>query len=142
MSTSTTILVNYEVRVTAIPSLKIRNGASTNFSVAGSLATSTIVVITAEANGAGANRWGRLRDGRGWIALDFTTRITPPSTATQVRVNSRVRVRRGAQDYRGGSVAAFIYDRFYTVDSLTGNRAVLDTRGIHTAFNVRDLEVV
>lgn len=61
---------------------------------------------------------------------------TPPAV---VKVGSKVQVRRGAKSYTGGGLAAFIYNNIYTVDHLTGDRAVLDTKGINTPINVKDL---
>jgi hypothetical protein len=121
VSTATPAPVHYDVRVNAGTTLNIRRGAGTNFPIVTALRDSPTLTIIEEATGAGANRWGRLQDGRGWIALDFTTRIAPPSESTQIRVGSRVRVNRGARTYTGGSVAAFVFDRTYTVDFLTGN---------------------
>lgn len=72
-------------------------------------------------------------------AISASTSSAPPS---EIKVNKKVRVNRGAKNYDGKGVAAFVYDRVYTVDQLKNDRAVLDTAGICTAFNVRDLLVV
>ena len=54
---------------------------------------------------------------------------------------SVVKVKKGAKSYEGVKVASFVYNGLYTVDELKGKRAVLDRKGICTAFNVDDLIV-
>lgn len=58
-----------------------------------------------------------------------------------VKVGSKVRVKAGAKSYEGKIVSPFIYLKTYTVDELKGDRAVLNRKGICTAFNVKDLIV-
>jgi len=134
--------VHYDVRVNTGANLNIRSGAGTNFPIVTEVKNSPTLTIVEVSGGTGAKEWGRLQDGRGWVALDFTTKVSSPTSASQVKANSRVRVKRGAKTYTGGGVATFVYDRTYTVDFLSGNRAVLDSRGLNTPFNVKDLEIV
>lgn len=61
--------------------------------------------------------------------------------STTIKVGSKVKVKRGAKSYNGKSVLPFVYLRTYTVDELKGDRAVLNKKGICTAFNVKDLIV-
>lgn len=61
-----------------------------------------------------------------------------PATKT-IKVGSKVKVKKGAKSYEGKKVADFIYSKVYTVDQLKGNRAVLDLKGICTAFHIKDL---
>lgn len=61
----------YAVRVTT-DSLNIRSGAGTNYGVVGTIKDRGVYTIVAEANGSGAKRWGKLKSGAGWIALDYT----------------------------------------------------------------------
>lgn len=63
----------------------------------------------------------------------------PPAPPATIKLGSRVRVARGAKTYTGGRVASFVYDRTYTVDYLRGDRAVLDSKGLCTPFNIDDL---
>ena len=56
-----------------------------------------------------------------------------------IKVGSKVKVKKGAKSYEGKTVADFIYNNVYTVDQLKGNRAVLDLKGICTAFKKSDL---
>lgn len=58
---------NYQVRITANSSLRIRNGASTSYSQVGSYSKNTIVTIYAV-----SQNWGKTD--RGWICLDYTSR--------------------------------------------------------------------
>lgn len=58
-----------------------------------------------------------------------------------IKVGSKVKVKKGAKSYEGKKVASFIYNKVYTVDELKGTRAVLDTKGICTAFKTSDLTV-
>jgi hypothetical protein len=57
----------------------------------------------------------------------------------KIGVGSMVRVRQGAKSYTGQNFAAFVYRHTYRVDELKGDRAVLDLKGICTAFKVSDL---
>ena len=64
---------------------------------------------------------------------------TSKATDKTVKKGSKVKVKSGAKDYNGKSVASFVYKNVYTVDELKGKSAVLDKDGICTAFNVDDL---
>lgn len=73
-----------------------------------------------------------------------TTEVGEPvkgSTVKQIKVGSKVKVKQGAKSYTGGNVATFVYNNIYTVDELKNDRAVLDKKGIHTPFNIKDLIV-
>lgn len=62
----------YSVRV-SYSDLRIREGAGTNYNSKGYIKPG-VYKIAAEENGQGAKLWGKLADGRGWIALDYTNR--------------------------------------------------------------------
>lgn len=64
----------YNVQVNTPSGVKIRAGAGTDHSQVGSIKNKTTVMIAEESTGKGANLWGKLFDGRGWIALDYTVR--------------------------------------------------------------------
>ena len=64
----------YRTRVTA-DKLNIRSGPGVNFASVGTIADKGTYTVAEEAPGAGANRWGRLKSGAGWISLDFTQRV-------------------------------------------------------------------
>lgn len=61
--------------------------------------------------------------------------------AKKVTKGCKVKVKKGAKSYEGKSIAAFVYNNVYTVDELKGKRAVLDLKGLCTAFNTDDLIV-
>lgn len=65
--------VNYKVQITA-QDLNIRSGPGTNYSSNGTITPGTYDIV-AESNGAGATKWGRLGNGKGWISLDYATKI-------------------------------------------------------------------
>lgn len=48
-----------------------------------------------------------------------------PAPAPSIKVGSIVRVKKGAKDYNGNSLADFIYNRDHKVHELKGNRAVI-----------------
>lgn len=66
----------------------------------------------------------------------------PAQTTSAIKKGDKVRVNKGAKSYEGKSIASFVYNSTYTVDDINGSRAVLDQKGICTAFNVKDLTLV
>lgn len=64
----------YLVKVTA-SCLNIRKGAGTNFAKTGQIRDNGVYTIVAEKYGQGAKKWGKLKSGAGWIALDYTKKI-------------------------------------------------------------------
>lgn len=62
----------YLVRID-ISDLRIRSGAGTNFASAGFIPKGIYTII--EEKQSGGYAWGRLKSGRGWIALDYTTKL-------------------------------------------------------------------
>jgi hypothetical protein len=71
--TAPAAFIPYTVRVTA-SELNIRKGAGTGYAVVGSIKDKGVYTIVEEASGAGASKWGKLKSGAGWIALDFTVK--------------------------------------------------------------------
>lgn len=67
------VKVNYKVQITA-QDLNVRSGPGTNYSSNGTMIPG-IYDIVAESNGAGASKWGKLGNGKGWISLDYATKI-------------------------------------------------------------------
>ena len=59
----------YTVRV-KVTELRIRKGPGTDTDALGFIKPG-VYTIEEEANGPGAKKWGRLKSGAGWIALDF-----------------------------------------------------------------------
>jgi N-acetylmuramoyl-L-alanine amidase CwlA len=66
---------------------------------------------------------------------------TYKATTKAVTKGCKVKVKKGAKDYNGNNVASFVYDKVYKVDELNGKRAVLDLKGICTAFHTDNLIV-
>lgn len=64
----------YLVRVTA-SALHIRKGPGTNYATVGQIKDKGVYTIVEEQPGTGASRWGRLKSGAGWIALDYTKKL-------------------------------------------------------------------
>lgn len=65
---------SYLVKV-EIPNLNIRKGPGTDYEKTGRYTGEGVFTIVQEADGQGADRWGRLKSGAGWIALDYTKRV-------------------------------------------------------------------
>lgn len=55
------------------------------------------------------------------------------ATDSTIKVGSKVRVKSGAKDYNGNSLAAFVYKSTYTVMEISGSRAVIGVNGAVTA---------
>lgn len=81
----------------------------------------------------------------GQIAYDYATiqkrvnELCKEADAKTIKVGSKVKVKSGAKSYEGKKVALFVYLKTYTVDEIKGDRAVLNKKGICTAFNIKDL---
>ena len=73
-SAATPTFTPYMVRVTT-DVLNIRKGAGTNYGINGAIKDQGAYTIVAESSGAGANKWGKLKSGAGWISLDYTQKI-------------------------------------------------------------------
>lgn len=66
----------YRVRVTTNGGmLRIRSQPGTNYSIVAGFYNGDTTTIVGEASGQGASNWGKLKDGRGWISLDWVRRI-------------------------------------------------------------------
>lgn len=63
----------YQVRV-AIRNLNVRKGAGTDTPVVG-VCPMGVYAIVEEADGQGAEKWGRLKSGMGWISLDHAIKV-------------------------------------------------------------------
>lgn len=67
--------VSYRVRV-SIKNLNIRKGPGMNYDKTGKFTGIGVFTIVEESAGEGAEKWGKLRSGAGWISLDYTERIS------------------------------------------------------------------
>ena len=66
-------LAPYTVKVTA-SALNIREGAGTDYPIVSCIWDKGIYTVVEEKAGTGASKWGRLKSGAGWIALDYTVK--------------------------------------------------------------------
>lgn len=55
--------------------LRYRSGPGTNYPIVGQVRKGEIYTIIEEANGLGSSKWGRLKSGAGWIALDYCVKV-------------------------------------------------------------------
>ena len=65
--------VPYLVRV-KISDLRIRSGPGTNYASKGFISPGAYTIVE-ESTGQGAALWGKLKSGKGWIALGYTEKI-------------------------------------------------------------------
>ena len=72
---STGTFKSYLVRITPSNGVNIRKGAGTNYAIVGAIPKGGAYTIVAESTGQGAKKWGKLKSGAGWIALDYTEKI-------------------------------------------------------------------
>lgn len=109
--------VPYTVSV-KVTELRIRSGPGTNAAIKGTIKPGVYTIVE-EADGPGAKKWGRLKSGEGWIALDYTTR-TGDSTGSgthefepykvQVKVTElRIRSGPGTNNASKGFIAPGVY---------------------------------
>lgn len=75
--------VDYQVEVTA-DDLNIRSGPGTGYTAQGACTPGKHQIV-AEADGAGASKWGKLSTG-GWIALDYAKKIKEEDDMTEKQV--------------------------------------------------------
>ncbi len=65
----------YKAKVNTKSGVKIRSGAGTNYAKVGAIKNGTVVTVVEESAGTGAKLWGKLSDGKGWIALDYCEKL-------------------------------------------------------------------
>ncbi len=65
----------YIVRITPSNGVNIRKGPGTNYDINGAIPKGGAYTIVEEKSGTGAKKWGKLKSGAGWIALDYTEKI-------------------------------------------------------------------
>ena len=80
--------VDYQVEVTA-DDLNVRSGPGTGYASQG-VCTPGKHQIVAEADGAGANKWGKLSTG-GWIALDYATKVEEAEDMDKAELEKLIR---------------------------------------------------
>ncbi len=77
----------------------------------------------------------------GWVndACIVSSSNSNKATTSAIKVGDKVKIKKGAKSYEGVKMASFVYNNTYRVDELNGSRALLDKKGLCTAFNVKDL---
>ena len=65
----------YKVKVNTSSGVNIRKGAGTNYGKVGAIKNNTVVTIVEEATDGTKMLWGKLSDGRGWIALKYCVKV-------------------------------------------------------------------
>lgn len=65
----------YKVKVNTSSGINIRKGAGTNHAKAGAIKNGTVVTIVEESVDGTKMLWGKLSDGRGWIALKYCVKV-------------------------------------------------------------------
>lgn len=73
-TTTKSTFKEYKVKVNT-DALNIRSGAGTNYKVIGTIKDRGTYTIIDESKGTGADKWGKLKSGTGWIALDFCKKV-------------------------------------------------------------------
>jgi hypothetical protein len=70
-----------------------------------------------------------------WAASVTTATPTKPTqpTAPKIKVGSSVKLKNGAKDYNGKSLAAFVFGRKHIVSEISGSRAVIKYGGVVVA---------
>jgi len=58
-----------------VAALNVRRGPGTNYGITKCIRDRGIYTIVDEAKGPGATKWGKLKSGDGWIALDFVKKV-------------------------------------------------------------------
>lgn len=74
-TTTSSAFKRYIVRITPSNGVNIRKGPGTDYDIVGAIAKGGAYTIVDEKNGKGASKWGKLKSGAGWIALDYTEKI-------------------------------------------------------------------
>lgn len=65
--------------------LNIREKAGTDSDIVGQIKDRGVYTIVAEADGKGTKKWGKLKSGAGWIALDYTIKQTSGSVPVETK---------------------------------------------------------
>ena len=80
-----------------------------------------------------------------YVTTTGGTQVAPgPATTTAetktIKVGSKVKVKKGAKTYTGGSLASFVYNTVYDVLQINGNRVVIGLKGqVTAAIRLEDL---
>lgn len=79
-----------------------------------------------------------INNGTGWVNARVIT--SGGGSTASFTIGETVRVKQGAKDYRGTSLAPFVYDTLYQVMDVSGDRIVIGIHGkVTAAMHVDDL---
>lgn len=122
--------------------LNIRKGPGTNYGTNGSIKDRGVYTIVAEADGQGASKWGKLKSGAGWIALDYTekqTSSTPSVPATPAIIKGCKVKFTGTKSYSGIKLASWTNGYVFDVIEVSGDRVVIGKgTAVTAAVNIKD----
>lgn len=113
---------SYKVKVTAKDGLNIRKSASISSAKLGALTYGTTVTISKESNG-----WGYVTDKKGWICLDYTSKVSTTSSSNstfkpyKVKVTAKVglNIRKKASTL-SSKLGALTYGTVVTISKVDG----------------------
>lgn len=132
---------NYLVKVTT-DVLNIRKGPGTNYGTNGSIKDRGVYTIVAESDGQGASKWGKLKSGAGWIALDYTKKQTSstPATPATPAITKGCKVKfTGTKSYSGIKLASWTNGYIFDVIEVSGDRVVIGKgTAVTAAVNMKD----
>lgn len=112
--------VNYKVKVNTSVGLNIRSGASTSYSIIGGYVNGTTVTITAE-----KGNWGKTN--KGWICLDYTSKITPTSSSKKY-TTGRYEITANVLTVRSGAGTNYSWKKYSQLTS-NAQRQILNECG-------------
>ena len=122
--------------------LNIRKGPGTNYDISGQIKDHGVYTIVAESDGQGASKWGKLKSGAGWIALDYTEKQTSsaPSTPATPAIIEGCKVKfTGTKSYSGIKLASWTNGYVFDVIEVSGDRVVIGKgTAVTAAVNIKD----
>lgn len=126
--------------------LNIREDAGTNYDIVGTIEDKGIYTIIAEKHGNGANMWGKLKSGAGWISLDYVEKQSSGDVVIEpsggITKGSKVKFV-GTKGYNGETLAYWVRGSIFDVISISGNRVVIGKgKSITAAVKKSDLMIV
>lgn len=81
-----------------------------------------------------------INNGTGWVNDDVIVNANKPTPTPSLQVGNQVRVKQGASDYNGNSLASFVYNTTYVVMEIRGDRVVIGNgTQVTAAMHMEDL---
>lgn len=133
---STSTFKSYKVKVTADIGLNVRKSASTSSAIVTALPKGTTVTISKESKG-----WGYVADKKGWICLDYTSKVSTTATTTtssstskfkaykvKVTATAGLNIRKKATTL-SSKVGALTYGTVVTISKVSGKWGYITNKG-------------